>query len=178
MARPDPSRWQRTGDALRGCLPLSPSELSRLLPEIWGTPEAAKAWLRRQPEKGVQTLIRISIGKVPPFSRRPRRSSSTAGLGQRGSPHRAWLPGDIFCVEAAAGDLASAGFGQVEVERIVEVARAPAEPTCPADDLRMEPASWGMSSDVIMPPLDLVLGLPDGRLLIPPIERPVGQAAA
>ena len=176
-----PSRWQRTGDALRGCLPLSPSELARLLPEVWGTAEAAKAWLRRHPEKGVQTLIGISIGKCPPFFSKATTLVEYRRPGQRGSPHWAWLPGDIFCAEAAAGDLVDAGFGQVLVERIVEVARLPTETPHPVPmphDFRVDLAVWGLVPDVIVPPLDTVLGLPDGRLLIPPLERPLKRAAA
>jgi hypothetical protein len=43
--------------------------------------------------------------------------------GQRGSAHRAWVPADLFCTEAARLMLADATFGDVTVTAILQTDR-------------------------------------------------------
>ncbi len=137
-----PTRWWHTARALRGCLPLSPSELARLLPAVWGTAEAAKHHLKRGDKKGGQNPIESLYWEMAPLStsatlveyRRP---------GQRGSPHRAWLAGTFMCREAARRALLQAGFGELSVDRIVETWRPPRQepsppPAAPVETRQLE----------------------------------------
>ena len=133
-----PTRWWHTAQALRGCLPLSPSELARLLPEVWGTARAADCWLQRQGGKGTQNPIESIHWEV-------RTLFAAATLveyrrpGQRGSAHRAWLAGTFMCREAARRALLKAGFGDLSINRIVETWRPPNEQ--PSTAPRPEPDS-------------------------------------
>ena len=81
---------------------VSPSEQSRCAPDLWPTAKAAQRWAE---EKGSPKCYReYSIGVWGPF---PAFHPSAATpveyrlAGQRGSPHRAYVPGVPSCAQAA-----------------------------------------------------------------------------
>ena len=92
----------------------SPSEQSRCAPDLWATPAAAKQWGSK---KGVSNCYKKNfISGSYPFQHYPAwrctppaRSAVTLLeyrlVGQRGSPHRAYVPGEVFCVDRATADL-------------------------------------------------------------------------
>jgi len=56
----------RLADALAACeangweaLPLAPRELTRLLPDLWGTAKAAESWLVKNPPNPRISIIRL-----------------------------------------------------------------------------------------------------------------------
>jgi hypothetical protein len=64
-------------------LPLAPAELSRLLPELWGTEKAAEAWLGNNPLIPGISIIRLWGGycRLPAAGRRGRWSKALIRVG-------------------------------------------------------------------------------------------------
>jgi len=93
--------------ARRKAMPLSPAELSRCLPDLWRSEDAARNEIRRLlAETGVESLIDILIGKWPPLTLAAYRKP-----GQRGSATQAVIREDAgdpqSALEAVVGRVSS-----------------------------------------------------------------------
>jgi hypothetical protein len=158
---------------------LSPSEQSRLAPDLWSTPTAAKEWARR---KGVSNPYKIlSIGlrhpfpaDPPPYPGWPRLPLSSVSVmlveyrhtGQRGSAHQAYLPGHLTEPEAARASLEPlvGPIGKLELVAVVtlvvdEQSDQPGEQ--PAADEQPRPPD-APTEDAAMPE-PLTVPFPSGR---------------
>lgn len=107
-----PSRRQQMADRHNGAVPLSPTEMHRLCPDLWPTAAAAEKARQRAGIAG-QNPIRVSQWEMSGNSlavyRRP---------GQRGRPLTVLLPGSVATPAAAEAFLQAAGFGPVTVLRV------------------------------------------------------------
>jgi hypothetical protein len=106
-----------------GVVPLSSSELARLFPDLWQSANEADLWRRR---KGSQFPIEYYYWKLTTLSAFTHVTYRRPGQG-RGSPHRAIIPGDVYCPDAAQLDLEQAGFGEMTAVRIIETHHRPSE---------------------------------------------------
>jgi hypothetical protein len=77
----------RLAEALEICdengweaLPLEPSELTRLFPELWGTEKAAERWLGNNPLNTLISIIRL-WGVIGAYRRAGRRGRWSKGFG-------------------------------------------------------------------------------------------------
>jgi hypothetical protein len=116
-----PDKLERAIVRGRGVLPLVAAELARVHPDLWKTAKEVDHWRLR---KGTRFPIEYTDWKLGTLSaltvvayRRPGQT--------RGSPHRAIIPGDVFCTDAAKLDLEVAGFGEVTAVQIVGTRRRP-----------------------------------------------------
>jgi hypothetical protein len=131
----------------RGALPLSSAELARVHPDLWATANEVDHWRKR---KGSQVPIRVSYWNVATLSVATLVSYRRPGQ-RRGSPHRAIIPGDVYCPDTAALDLAPL-LGAVEDVRLVETLHRPMDPPAPVTTLPAVPSPELDEADTLREP--------------------------
>jgi hypothetical protein len=102
-----------------GVLPLSAAERARLYPDLWPTPRAAECYRSRHGAKGTRSPIENPYWEVSTLSAATLVAYRRPGQ-ERGSPHRAVLPGRVEC-PGLAEDLLAAVVGEVARVRVLDV---------------------------------------------------------